>query len=57
MSSSHLLRRGVAAIAGTALLFAGLVATAPSADAAPVTVTDPGSGATITLSSDEISPG
>lgn len=56
MSPTHLLRRGVTAIAGGALLFAGLVATAPLA-AADVTVTDPASGASITLSSNEISPG
>ena len=57
MRASHLLRRGVAVIAGTALLAAGLVATAVPAHAGPVTVTDPASGASVTLSTTEISAG
>lgn len=59
MSASQLLRRGVAATAATTLIAVGLIASTPApAHADPITVTDPGgSGAKITLSSKEISPG
>ena len=59
MSASQLLRRGVAATAATTLIAVGLIAsTAAPAHADPITVTDPGgSGAEVTLSSKEISPG
>lgn len=59
MRASQLLRRGVAAAAATTLIAVGLIASTPApAHADPITVTDPGgSGAEVTLSSKEISPG
>ena len=58
MSASQLLRRGAAAIAATTLIAVGIVVSSPApAHADPITVTDPASGAAITLSTNRISPG
>ena len=52
-----ILRRGIAALLAAVVVASGLLFSSPEAAAAPVTVTDPNSGASITLSTDRIAPG
>lgn len=57
MRTRHTMRRTPAAILAALIVASGLVFGAAPAQAAPVTVTDPISGASITLSSGTIAPG
>lgn len=56
-SVSRSLRQCVGIIVAAVVVASGLVFASPAATAAPVTVTDPNSGASITLSTNRIAPG